>query len=142
MLTMLRRALTVATLSAAAAGWGAVPASASGLPELLVNSKCGSSGQCSGVYKVRPQKIELAEAYGGEVTIATWSAWTGSSATGTGTAVSSGMGNTTTLQVTVTASDVKHGKFTHLTLTTTGSSGSPDVEHLHLTKGTLPDWIS
>jgi hypothetical protein len=116
----------LAVLAAAAAL--AAPASASGLPKLWAT--ISTSGNA--VYKVRPHTVDLAEAAGGTLTLA-WSSWTATSATGAGTAVASGMGTTTTLKVTVKASAVKHGKFTRFTLTTTGSNGSPDVEHLHLT---------
>ena len=126
-------ALMVATLLALPA-WVAASAEASGLPTIwaTVNSKGAS------VYKVRPRTIDLAEAYGGTLTL-TWSSWTKSAANGSGAAVASGMGATTTLNVNVHASRVKHGRFTRLTVTTTASNGAPDVEKLHLTAN---GWIT
>ncbi len=118
-------------------------ASASSLPSLLVNTKCGPH-HCRtlvGIFKVRPLKIELSEAAGGEVTVSSWSSWTGASAAGTGTAVSSGMGHTTTLHVDLSASRARNGRFTRLTLTATTASGSPDIEKLHLTLGSTPAWV-
>jgi hypothetical protein len=133
--------MTVAFLLAGMSALTAAQASAAGLPKLLVNDKCGPNHCASqvGIFKVRPQKIELSEAAGGEVTISSWSSWTSSSAVGTGVAVSSGMGNTTTLQVTLTASDVKHGRFTRLTIVAAGVS---TPEHLHLQLGGVPAWIT
>jgi hypothetical protein len=49
------------------------------------------------------------------------------------------MGNTTTLQVTLTASVVKHGRFTRLTVVAAGVS---TPENLHLQLGTTPAWIT
>jgi hypothetical protein len=123
----------VATLLALTT-WTAAPAMASGQPTLWasVNSKGAS------VYKVRPRTIDLAEAYGGTLTL-TWSSWKQSAATGSGDAVASGMGATTTLEVKVHASRVRHDKFTRLTVTTTASNGAPDVEKLHLTAS---GWIT
>jgi hypothetical protein len=123
----------VATLLALTT-WTAAPAIASGPPTLwaTVNIKGAS------VYKVRPRTIDLAEAYGGTLTLA-WSSWTKSAANGSGDAVASGMGATTTLNVKVHASRVRQGKFTRLTVTTTASNGAPDVEKLHLTAN---GWIT
>ena len=122
----LRSALLVATLGVFAAA-SAAAAAASPLPRIWasVNSKGAA------VYKVRPRTIDLAEAAGGTLTLS-WSSWTRSAANGAGQAVASGMGTTTTLNVKVHASAVKHGRFTRLTLTTTASNGTPDVEKLHL----------
>jgi hypothetical protein len=105
----------------------AASAAASPLPRIWAS--VNSSG--AAVYKVRPRTIDLAEAAGGTLTLS-WSSWTRSAANGAGQAVASGMGTTTTLNVKVHASAVKHGRFTRLTLTTTASNGTPDVEKLHL----------
>jgi len=129
----LRTALMIAALLALTA-LTAAPAAASGLPTIwaTVNSKGAS------VYKVRPRTIDLVEAYGGTLTLA-WSSWTKSAANGSGDAVASGMGATTTLNVKVHASRVEHRRFTRLTLTTTAANGAPDVEKLHLT---VNGWIT
>jgi hypothetical protein len=112
----------------------AAPAMASGQPTLWAT--VNSSG--ASVYKVRPRTIDLAEAAGGTLTL-TWSSWTKSVANGSGDAVASGMGATTTLSVKVHASRVRHGRFTRLRVTTTASNGAPDVEKLHLTAN---GWIT
>jgi hypothetical protein len=122
----LRSALLVTTLGVFAAA-SAASAAASPLPRIWAS--VNSSG--AAVYKVRPRTIDLAEAAGGTLTLS-WSSWTRSAANGAGQAVASGMGTTTTLNVKVHASAVKHGRFTRLTLTTTASNGTPDVEKLHL----------
>jgi hypothetical protein len=129
----LRTALIVVTVIVLAAS-SAAPATASALPRIwaTVNSKGVA------VYKVRPRTIDLSEAAGGTLTLS-WSSWTRSAANGAGQAVASGMGTTTTLNVKVHASAVKHGRFTRLTLTTTASNGTPDVEKLHLSaNGWIP----
>jgi len=122
----LRSGLLLATMLAGAA-WVAAPAAAKSLPTILttINSR-------GAVYKIRPHTLDLAEAAGGTVEL-TWSSWTRSSATGSGTATASGMGSTTILNVTVKASRVRHGTFTRLSLTTTAANGAPDVERLHVT---------
>jgi hypothetical protein len=127
----------------ATTAWIVTPAAASPLPTLLANSKCANGcKQLRGVYKVRPHRVVLAEAFGGDLTLS-WSSWTRAAASGSGTSVVSGMGSTTTLAVTVRAADVKHGKFTRLTLTATTSSGQQSVERLHLaTSGGTPGWTT
>jgi hypothetical protein len=118
--------ISVAALSAASA-------SATVVPTLLANSKCSPNGCASllGVYKVRPHKVFLAEAYGGNL-VRSWTAWSSSAATGSGTATSSGMGTTTTDPINVRASRVRHGTFTRLTVTFTPASGPQTTETLHL----------
>lgn len=123
----IRRAATFVLVLAAAAQ-SAAPAAASSLPRLWARVNAHGAG----VYKVRPHTVDLAEAAGGTLTL-TWSSWTDSAAEGSGTAVASGMGSSTTLQVNVHASRVRDGKFTRLELTTTGANGQPDIEKLKLT---------
>ncbi len=134
--------LTLAMLLAMAA-WPAVPAGASSLPTLLANTKCAHPcTKLLGIYEVRPHDVTLAEAYGGKLVI-TWSSWTSSAASGSGTATSQGMGGSQTIKVRVRASRVEHGTFTRLTLTTTGSNGKADVETLRLeSSGGSPGWTT
>lgn len=138
----LRHASALLAVTALAASAAAL-AAASPLPTLLANTTCSHGcAQLLGVYKVRPHKILLAEAYGGDLTLS-WTSWTSSAATGSGTSVSSGMGSATTLAVTVRASDVRHSKFTSLTITATTDSGHRSIERLHLAKsGGTPGWTT
>jgi hypothetical protein len=136
-----RNAIVLAAVLATMASF-AVSAFASGLPKLLVAVKCKSPQACKtliGVYKVRPAKLILPESYGGTLTI-TWTSWTTSTATGSGTAGSSGMGVTTIVPIDVSATRVKHGHFTRLTITSTGAT--PSVEKLHLNSHSLSGWTT
>jgi hypothetical protein len=120
----------------AVAAWLPAAASARSLPTLLTNVKCEGSS-CSkvvGVYKVRPHTVVLAEAAGGTLVVS-WSSWTRSDATGSGTTSASGMGITTTLQVNVRAWRVRSGRFTRLTITDREATGPSSVETLHLNAG-------
>ena len=128
---MIRRGLTLAAVLAAVA-WLPAQAAAGSLPTLLSNQRCEHS--CSkvvGVYKVRPHTVILAEAAGGNLVV-DWSSWTKSAATGSGTTTAEGMGTTTTLQVSVRAWRVRHGRFTRLSITDLQASGPSAVETLHL----------
>lgn len=93
------------------------------------------------VYKVRPHTVEVAEAYGGTLTLH-WSSWTRTGAAGSGTSVVSGMGLTTTLPIGVHAWRVRSGRFTRLSITDRQATGPASVETLHLTTGPGASWIS
>ncbi len=141
----LRHAHVLAALVAilAAAAWLPAAASAAGLPTLLSGERCVGH-PCStavAVYEVRPHTVEVAEAYGGTLTLH-WSSWTRSAATGSGTSVVSGMGLTTTLPIEVRAWRVRSGRFTRLTITDRQATGPASVETLHLTSGPEASWIS
>jgi hypothetical protein len=120
-LRTLRAALILGAILAGSAAVTAGPAAARSLPTIYttINSKG------DGVYKVRPHKIILTEAAGGNIVL-TWFTWTSSSATGSGTATSSGMGTTTTFNLTVKATRVKHGTFTRLTIQDTSATEPPE----------------
>ena len=123
-----------------AALWLPAQASAGSLPTLLSKQRCEHS--CSkvvGVYRVRPRTVILAEAAGGDLVV-DWASWTKSAATGSGTATSSGMGTTTTLQVSVRAWRVRHGTFTRLTITDRALTGPSAVETLRLSTA-QQDWL-
>ena len=92
---------------------------ATGLPKLLWNTRCAHPcRRLIGEYAVRPHTVVLVEAYGGNLTLH-WSSWTAQSASGSGTSVVSGMGQTTRTPVQVEASEPVDGRFTLLTLKST-----------------------
>lgn len=135
----LRSAVAVAAIMGATVGL-ASSASASSLPTLLTNIKC--THQCSrfvGVYKVKPHTVVLSDAEGGNLQI-TWGSWTATSASGSGTAVVSNMGTTTTTDVMATAARVRKGTFTRLTVTAKLANGTTQSEHLHLVLSSGPTW--
>jgi hypothetical protein len=138
--TGLRRAAVVLAVTAA---FFASSAGASSLPSLLANIKCAHPcTHLNGIYKVRPTKVVLSEAAGGNLSLS-WTSWTGTSAVGSGTSGVSGMGTTTTTNIEVTASNPKKGHFTRLTITFKESDGTNQVEHLHLeTSGGSPGWTT
>ena len=140
MLSRTHGGLTLAAVLAAAA-WLPAQASAGSLPTLLANQKCEHScAKVVGVYKVRPHTVILAEAAGGDLVV-DWSSWTKSAATGSGTTTASGMGTTTTLQVSVRAWRVKRGTFTRLSITDRALTGPSAVETLHLSTA-QEEWLS
>ncbi len=143
--TLLRQATVPGVLAStlAAAAWLPAVASATSLPTLLSGERCVGH-PCStavAVYKVRPHTVEIAEAYGGTLTLH-WSSWTRSGASGSGTSIVSGMGVTTTLPIGVHAWRARSGRFTRLTITDRAASGPSSVETLHLTSGPDASWIS
>lgn len=111
--------------------FAAPPASASALPRLLANVYCSGSS-CTGVYELRPHTVDLGDSEGGNLTKLSWSSWTATSASASGTAVVSNMGSTTKTRMDVTASRVRNGLFTRLTVTFTLASGATQVEKLKL----------
>ncbi len=137
---MLRPLIVVlATLSAAAV----VPsgAAAHSLPTLLYNTHCAHP--CTtlvGVYGVRPTRVTLDEAAGGDLRLH-WSSWTSTAATATGTSTVSGMGQTTVTAITVHASTPLHNRFTRLTITGKSAGQTFDeglkLEHV----GGSPAWV-
>jgi hypothetical protein len=130
---MVRRAGSGSTLAAAfaVAVWLPASASAGSLPTLLTGLRCEGHA-CSkvvAVYRVRPHTVVLAEAFGGTLAV-TWSSWTRSGATGSGTTTSSGMGITTTSRVDVRAWRVEHDRFTRLTVTNRDATGGGETLRL------------
>jgi hypothetical protein len=126
--------LTAAAVSACAA-MGAVSIAASAaspLPTVLTTIRC--EHPCSkgtvGVYAVRPAKVVLAEAAGGNLQLV-WSSWTASAGVGSGMSVASGMGITTQNLINVRASDPVGGHFTRLSVTFIEGTHN-QTEHLHL----------
>jgi len=137
----LRSAITVAAVAAGAIGLlQSAAAGARALPSLLANTRCAHP--CShlvGIYKVRPSTVVLSEAAGGNLKL-TWSSWTATSASGSGTSVVSNMGATTTTNIMVVASDPKRGHFQHLAVTFELSSGNQVAQlHVKTTSGS-PGW--
>jgi hypothetical protein len=122
--------------------WLAAVGSARGLPTLLTGIECAHPcGTLLGVYRVRPRRVELTEADGGELTLR-WSSWTPALAVGSGTGRASGAGSSTRYDVRVRASRVRNGRYTRLELTST-AGGKTQHEYLHLGgAGGSPAWES
>ena len=133
MMGMMRQARFAVLLVGAVAALASLgpAASASGLPRLLASVYC-SGGSCTGVYKLRPRKVVLAVAAGGNLTKLVWSSWSATSASASGTAIDSNMGTTTKSSVRVGASRVRNGLYTRLKVTFMLASGSTQVETLKL----------
>ncbi len=121
-------ALAVAGIALAIA---AASASAGRLPRLLANVRC-TGNTCSGVYKLRPSLVVLGDYEGGNLTMLSWRSWNATSASASGVAVVSNMGTTTKTPMTVTASRVRKGLFTRMTVTFTPAHGPMQVEKLKL----------
>jgi len=109
----------------------AASASAGQLPRLLANVSCKAS-TCTPVYKLRPRTVVLGDYEGGNLTKLSWRSWSAASASGSGTSVVSNMGTTTRLPISVTASRVRKGLFTRMTVTFTPTHGPAQVEKLEL----------
>jgi|GEM_PF-1853302 hypothetical protein len=128
------RGLAVAGMALALAAGVAVGSSAGRLPRLLANVRC-TGNTCSGVYKLRPSLVVLGDYEGGNLTMLSWRSWNATSASASGVAVVSNMGTTTKTPMTVTASRVRKGLFTRMTVTFTPAHGPVQVEKLKLATG-------
>jgi hypothetical protein len=128
------RGLAVAGTALALLAGVAVGSSAGRLPRLLANVSCKGS-TCSGVYRLRPRLVVLGDYEGGNLTMLSWRSWTATSASGSGLSVVSNMGMTTKSPITVTASRVRKGLFTRMTVTFTPAHGPVQVEKLKLAAG-------
>jgi hypothetical protein len=111
-----RLSTLVGVLAAVAALVSTGPASARNLPTMLACTHTSCS-----VYQVRPRDIPVDVPPGEEVTLS-WSSWRSTKATGAGTWTEyiQGLG-TTRGHIRVVAYDIKHGHFTVLRITFTGS---------------------
>jgi hypothetical protein len=125
------RAVLATSVLLLAGALTAAPASAGGLPKLLANFKCAHP--CThfiGIYKIKPPVIYLTNPEGGNLNVA-WSSWTATLGSGSGTSVVSNMGTTTTVNIVVSASRVRHGLFTRLTIMRPDTSAPPERLRLH-----------
>lgn len=109
-----------------------VPASAAKLPTVLATSRwCAACDRQVGVYRVRPHKMDLIQAVGGELVLH-WSSWTKREAAGAGTSYAD-----QSSAITVKALDPVDGRFSTLEI----SGFGPTVEILKVAGGIAgPYW--
>ena len=139
------RRVVLAGLAGSAGAIGVGTASASSLPTLYCNLKQRGSAAnpyFAPVFSVRPRHVGVLNTQqGGELTLK-WSAWTASSAVGSGTAlpgIAVGPGQKQpTYRVAVKAYRVLDGHFTRMTITTDFSSTHTQAEDLKLAEGDTP----
>ena len=139
---VVRAAVAVAAIIGVALGVAAASAATSKLPTALYRTRCADPcDRLVGQFRVRPRFIHmLSEADGGRLQLR-WRSWTRSRARGSGTSVVSNMGGTTRTPVRVKLWRPVAGRFTRLTVTYGGTSGSRSARYLLGTSFDNDAWV-